>query len=460
MIVNIEQQGNCLRISYVDKDRGISMLEVPVAESEMYNWEYSGSPNSEPVKSWDGKPIYKKPTKFLNKYRIDEILGNLQESDRNLIREFNVPRKWFIDIETEYDNGWAKAELATNKIQTISHCDEQQNITVMGIKRIEKIQVELIEKELRKNFDDQNIFFKYEYFEREEDMLSWFFSHWVPKMPLLTGWNFLGYDWVYLFNRCKRLGVKHLFHASPVGTFVTDHNLPVHRIVCDYLDVYKKWDKIVEVKENNTLDFVAKSSIGFSKLKMAKGLREMYDHDYQSFVLYNAMDSVLVKKIDDKLNTLQTFLSLANISEIEYFRAFSPIYITETVMNKEFIKRGRRLVARRGMINNQAHYEGAYVKTPQAGLYKHVALFDFASLYPTTQRQFNISPDSYLGKINVQEGDRSKIRTASGAVFDATSDSCMRTVLANLFSARKECKNVAKDAEMDIDQLKKLMYEI
>jgi DNA polymerase elongation subunit (family B) len=42
-------------------------------------------------------------------------------------------------------------------------------------------------------------------------------------------------------------------------------------------------------------------------------------------------------------------------------------------------------------------------KDPAVGMHKWVACYDFASLYPTTMRQFNIAPESYKGiKINDQ----------------------------------------------------------
>ena len=27
----------------------------------------------------------------------------------------------------------------------------------------------------------------------------------LPKFPMMTGWNFINYDWQYIVNRCKIL---------------------------------------------------------------------------------------------------------------------------------------------------------------------------------------------------------------------------------------------------------------
>jgi DNA polymerase elongation subunit (family B) len=115
-------------------------------------------------------------------------------------------------------------------------------------------------------------------------------------------------------------------------------------------------------------------------------------------------------------------------------------------MHEEFIRRGKRFVPKKEFGNfGSVSYEGAYVKTPVPGLYGAVSVFDFASLYPTAQRQFNISPETYLGKFTPDENDNTKIVCASGAVFDATVDSCMRTVLARLFGMRKSVKDAGKE---------------
>ena len=47
--------------------------------------------------------------------------------------------------------------------------------------------------------------FKYIKYDDEFDMLYAFFYKMVPKMPLLTGWNFLNYDWLYLVNRSRKI---------------------------------------------------------------------------------------------------------------------------------------------------------------------------------------------------------------------------------------------------------------
>jgi hypothetical protein len=43
--------------------------------------------------------------------------------------------------------------------------------------------------------------------------------------------------------------------------------LPQHKLIVDYLEIYKKWDRTIDPKENNTLDFVADAALGIRKVK-------------------------------------------------------------------------------------------------------------------------------------------------------------------------------------------------
>lgn len=462
MIVNIHQSQGFLNVSYVDTDRQIKILEIPLTDADYWNWDYSSRPTGESVISWDGKPVYKRNSNFLNRYRIDELLYNLPKEWKDKLKELNVPKKAYFDIETGWDpvNGWSKPENATNPILTNSIINEDNELTVFGLKKLTRDEIIHIESEIRKETKDDSIKFEYLFFESEKEMLNFCFREHMSKYGLLTGWNVINYDWKYLWNRSKLLNCREINKMSPIGSFITDDNLPVHKMLVDYMQIYSKWDRTVDIKENNTLDFVAKATIGFNKLKMPKSLQEMYDYDFVQYCIYNGIDSVLVKKIDEKIDTMGTFLGLGNICGSEYHKTFSPIWLTECVMHEEFINRGRRFIPRKDFGNlGSASYEGAWVKDPIPSLYKWLTVFDFASLYPTSQRQFNISPESYLGKFIPDVGDKTKILCASGAVFDGTYDSCMRTVLERLFNMRKAVKDDGKEWEKSLEILKKIKKE-
>jgi DNA polymerase elongation subunit (family B) len=367
----------------------------------------------------------------------------------------NTPKKFFVDIETEVGiDEWPKAETAKFPITTISFCTGNRIIS-MGTKPLTADQIKKIGKRIAE-YIKEDVDFNYLYFKSEYDMMYSFFYKAIQKMPLLTGWNFIGFDWQYMINRCKRLSIDPAV-ASPTLKAVGDLQMPAHRMVVDYLDVYKKWDRVIDIKENNTLDFVAKAALGVEKVKYPGTLQELYENDFELYVFYNAVDTKLVEMIDRKLNTLQTFLTLGNIVKVEANRAYSPIWMAEAAMSREFLNRGQIFPKMENSKKKREKYEGAFVVDPHTGLYEWVTSFDFASLYPSIMRQWNISPESYLRNV-VDKTDvdlETEILCSSGAVFRKNEDSVFRSILTDYYGQRRASKNEYEEIEKEIDMLKK-----
>jgi hypothetical protein len=71
--------------------------------------------------------------------------------------------------------------------------------------------------------------------------------------------------------------------------------------------------------------------------------------------------------------------------------------------------------------------------------------------------QWNISPEAYKGKnLDLKPG---WIKTASGAVFDNSQDSMMRSILKEFYGKRKESKKKSFDLEKEIDFLEKILVQ-
>lgn len=457
-MINIEQRDANLTISYFDKNGEVALDRITVPPNELYEWEYCAG-NDKPfvgVLSWDGKPVHKRRTKFLSKWRIEEYLMSLPAQRTENIYSTNIPKKFFVDIEVFVGDEWPKPELAKTPVTSLSFCHENK-IVALGTKPLLPTQIFNIKKRIEEHVK-MEVDFNYLYFKTETDMLASFFGKAVQKMPLMTGWNFVGFDWTYLINRCKRLNLD-ISASSPTHKVAGDLQIPLHRLIVDYLDVYKKWDTIVDIKENNTLEYVAKTVLGITKIKYPGTLKELYENDFESYIFYNAIDSKLVEMIDKKLNTLQTFLTLGNITMVEANRAFSPIWMTEAVMARENSQRGRVFPKTEKITKRREAYEGAFVVDPRSGLYEWVASFDFASLYPSIMRQWNISPESYLYNAGKEEMvDQTKyIKTSSGAVFLKEPDSVFRSIITKYYGKRKDAKEVYIQIEDEIEQLKKIL---
>ncbi len=461
-MINIEQDFNFnIKVSYIDKNGDIAFSKFNIPESERYDWEVTKKTDSN-MFSWDGKPVRKKATKMLNSYRITEFLESLPEKDQTEIFQYNEPKKYFVDIETDCSEEFWKPSNPMGSIQTISIVSGAKNLAmVLSTKNLSSDRQENIQKRITEYFAKFNtdIKFKFVYFANEYEMLYSFFDQAMSKMTLITGWNFVEFDWNYLIGRAKILGIDAGI-SSPTGKLHGRNRTPLHRIVVDYLEIYKKWDRKVDVKESGTLDWVAKEVLGIEKIKYPGSLATLYENDFETFVFYNAVDSLLVKFIDDELNTLVPYLQLSYLTRTEAHKAFSPVAMVENLLIIELLKQNKVLLHSDNRTQQlEKSYEGAYVKEPELGFHKLLGTFDFSSLYPTTIRQWNISPEVFLG---IDKGldtieNPDIIKCANGALFKRNEDGILRVLLTNIFKRRKDAQKTAKIAEKEIYLLKEYL---
>ena len=459
-MIDIEQLPGLLKISRFDKDGLIKFENIEIPESERFEWEYALRIKDvdQTWRSWDNRAIKKTKKQFLSRYRIEEFLYGLSDEIKERIYESNTPKAWFCDIEVEIaDDGFPEPANAPNRVTAICFAHANK-VFVLSIKPLDASDVSDIERDVNEYFSKYNADFTFKFisFNNEYEMLHVFFNKYIPQMPLITGWNFTGFDWTYLINRCKKLNIDPLV-ASPSRRFIDKESIPQHRPVVDYMKIYNKWDTKVEVKESAKLDYVASQVLGLAKIKYNGTLKDLYEKDFKKYIYYNIVDTLLVMYIDKEISVLGTYLSLANTARVELISAFSPIRMTESILVREFYDNNKVLI-RKGEIEEGKPYEGAFVKDPVPGMYEWVVTYDFASLYPTTMRQFNISPETYLGKRDDLVGD-DYIRTATGAVFDAKTESVSRKFLTDLFNRRVQSKEKAKNIEKAIEKLKRLQKQ-
>jgi DNA polymerase elongation subunit (family B) len=225
----------------------------------------------------------------------------------------------------------------------------------------------------------------------------------------------------------------------------------------DYIQIYKKWDRVIKIRESDSLAYVSNAALGVSKITYNGTLKDLYESDFETYIFYNAIDSCLVHYIDVKLNTLATFFKIANVSGVEINRALSPVWTTEVLMLRKFRERNRVIVYDR-KDEDHTRFEGAYVKQPIKGLHEWVVCFDFASLYPNTMMQWGLSPEIFIGK-NLSNPPPGAIKTANGAYFlpKEGEEPILRDVLTTLYTMRKSAKKKYVECETKIMELQEIL---
>ena len=466
MIIDIETAGASLAVSHYTEEGEVNILKIDIPKSQQFVWQKTTASDKlrdKEWQTWNGLPVKKYHTVRFDKYRIVEILGNLDPEITKPLWDYQTPKKYFVDIEVEITDSRADSldtVNAKNKIISISMASSHGKVLVIGLDEMSPERILKIEGRIKEHFKDKpgEWSFNYRKFETEFDMVYTFLSKLIHKMPLVTGWNWMGYDWPYILGRCKRLGIDPKI-SSPSGVLLGKDQIPMHILMVDYMVIYKKWDRVIKIRESNSLNYVAEQATGLKKITYNGNLKDLYDSDFETFIFYNAVDSILVHYIDQRLDTLSTFFKIAEVSKVEINRALSPVWTTEVLMLREFLERKQVIISER---KEETHtkFEGAFVKKPERGFYEWIACYDFASLYPNTMIQWGISPEIYVGK-NLKVIPDGAIRTANGAVFHSKDgkEPILKKILKGLYAQRKATKSKYFECEKEIEKIKKAIKQ-
>lgn len=550
--------------SYVDKTGDIKL--------KYYNWDnpmkYVSCEDRDPqrhptFRSWDGKSVKQVEVSQPDRYAIYEFLDALPESEKNEIFEFNLPKIYFIDIETEIVDGFPEAadikdqngtvtkEGASTSVLSISIVYDDK-IILLGLRDMSEDMQTRIINNTNKYFDKfgNNYKFKYIKYDDEFDMLYAFFNKMVPKMPLLTGWNFLNYDWLYLINRSRKLSKwvngKEYTIDPKVSSLTkrlnkiwsTEFEVPAHRMIFDYMQLYEICDTSIKVKESSSLDFVSKKLVGVEKIKYVNSiyklkedsqiqginflkddicrtegdgfyiyngtekisftkekfetikdlfreinvsnLQRLYEEDFEIYMYYNAVDSVLVQKIHEARNYISIIFAISSLAQIRIVdvvsqmnNALGSLAITEGVLRNRFRTQDNIVLFRDEKGDVESTIAGGWVKDPVVGLNQWVVCYDFASLYPTTQRQFFIAPETFVGiqdkndKTKCENGRKIDLNKhvvcVNGVVFEKRSSPTLR-MLEDVYADRKKNKKIMMQKKEELkevlDEIKRLEMEL
>lgn len=445
MLLDIEQKENEIIISYYNKEGNVSFKRYPIQQFK--NWVVTNEKDrnkDKEIKNWDGRPVKLVNTKRYNKFGLIYFIDCLPKEDQDEILAYNMPRTYFVDIETEIVDGFPKAEDAKTRILNFSIITPDRKAIVLGLKDLEDI--DGMEKDTNEYFKtlDSDWDISYYKFKSEYDMVYNFVHKFMPKFPMMTGWNFINYDWQYIVNRCKRLQID-ISESAKTGAVDRVDGRPLHMGILDYMQLYDKYDRSVKVKESNRLDYVAGQVVKLKKIKYNGGLQELYENDYKKYVYYNIVDSCLVYYIDQKIKSMEVLLTLASITKMPLYKAASPVAMTEALMARKLMEDNKRIGTEPREYNKKdGKYAGAFVKEPISGFYSGVSAFDFASLYPSIMMQFNISPDSYIEQVSKEEiaekrKNKDVIVCENGVVYK-NEDSVLKQIQSDLYNQRKEYK--------------------
>ena len=310
----------------------------------------------------------------------------------------------FFDIEVDFDpvRGYSDPSDPFNMITAITvYLDWMDRLITLAIPP-KSMSIETAKEQVTE-FDNTFLF------TSEGEMLETFLQL-IDDADILSGWNSEGYDIPYTVNRTVRVLSKDdtrkfcLWGQFPkereferFGSKQQTYDL-IGRQHLDYMQLYRKYT--YEERHSYALDAIGEYELDEHKTQYEGTLDQLYNQDFKKFIEYNRQDTLLLKKLDDKLKFIDLSNELAHANTVLLATTMGAVAVTEQAIINEAHEQGL-------IVPNKTHRDdnertsaaGAYVAFPKKGLHDWIGSIDLNSLYPSVIRALNMDPATIVGQL-------------------------------------------------------------
>jgi len=280
----------------------------------------------------------------------------------------------------------------------------------------------------------------------------------VIDPDVITGWNFLDFDFPHLAERFQYMSLPFILGRSAENSkfFPADESqnrrrrsaaaVVTGRQVLDGLRVMRAGIQGRAVGQGFTLDEIALQVLGEGKSVHETGddkiaaLDRLYAESPSGFGEYCLRDAQLILKILEKTGLFRLTLERASLTGVSLDKAWTSVVSFERIYGMELRKHG---IAPPPPSDGSdvTGAAGGTVLEPEPGLFKNVAVFDFRSLYPTIMRTFNIDPLSNARAAGepvspAQRPEEKQIIAPNGAVF-SRKPGLLPALIGEFFATRR-----------------------
>jgi len=246
----------------------------------------------------------------------------------------------------------------------------------------------------------------FEYFDSEEKLIKRVFED-LWKYPFVVSFNGDDFDLRYLTNRAQKFGLLRKEIPIHVGRRVCLLKYGVH------IDLYKFFfNRSIQIYAFNnryrdtTLNDIGKALIELEKIELEKSIGELTYTELAEYCLRDSEITFKLTSFEDDL-VMKLILVLARISSMPMedvsrqgvSRWIRNIMHREHRRRKMLIPNAAEILAKKGKTVTKAiikgkKYKGAIVVEPVPGIHFNVAVMDFASLYPSIIKVWNLGYES------------------------------------------------------------------
>ncbi|MGI0100648.1 MAG: DNA-directed DNA polymerase [Candidatus Micrarchaeaceae archaeon] len=275
-------------------------------------------------------------------------------------------------------------------------------------------------------------------------------------VDVLVGYNSANFDIKYLLDRAGALRMPFNLKRFEGDTKIESHGLVDKVKIAGrvHVDMYTvvKFIAVVGASENilklnsktlkNVYEAISKEKkFAVEKMDIFR-LWDGSDEDRRTLARYNLADAEALRKVYETFIPVMVELSrltcdvLGDVCVsttgqlVEFMLMHNSVKYNEIIPNKPTDSEMRERLAN--------PIEGAYVKTPEPGIYADLAVFDFRGLYPSIIISYNIDPSSICrGCIEYHE-------SPDGTRFDKKRASIIPLILKRMIQQRADVKKAYK----------------
>jgi DNA polymerase-2 len=268
----------------------------------------------------------------------------------------------------------------------------------------------------------------------EMELISKFKEELLQLNPdIITGWNVVDFDLMYLQERFKkhkipfdlgRSGAQSRFRAE--SSFIRASRAKIDgRMVLDAMHLLR--DFFIKLSDYK-LETAGKAILGEGKIEIEKDIGKVWTENPALLVKYNQKDAKLVLDIIEKKRLIELSKRMTGITGLQLDRVKAAIASLDSLYLRE--SKQKKVVCPSVKGRSRRRVTGGLVQEPTFGIYDYVLLFDFKSLYPSIMATFNIDPLTFTEKETV-------IQAPNGAYF-TEEPGILSKIILNLLDRRQK----------------------
>ena len=377
--------------------------------------------------------------------------------------------KFFYDIEVDGSTiiGFPEAELAECEINIISsameidgeinlfmfclHYTEEENPSYTNFFKNIQEKAGNIKKELEEKCG-KKVKIKIKRFTEELNLLKSFFNLINTLRPdFVLGWNSHRFDFPYIYNRLKFLlegtnetiedvmcpkeipykSVK--YRIDTVKQDPSDNNSTVNVLSysnhIDQQNLYANLRKGKGKLESYSLDAVSEIELGEHKEELETNIKTQHFDNYDNFFKYSCVDTLLLYMLEEKNHDIEMLYAISQITETRVDQCLKKTVCLRNLASKFYKNQGYTISNNRSSLKEKTGKpRGAYVARTDIVknigmelfkgsnlsqyLFEEVCDLDLSSLYPSIIIAFNLSPETFIKKINVRKTEYDQTKTS------------------------------------------------